>query len=194
MRRQTAVAGGASAGSSRAFRLDPFTLPVRYAATLGGGARRTEATILLDRDQAVVQRLSPAGAPLTFRISVKTFDGVAVRMTPVGHDGALEVTVELMHRDPALSLPLMIADDPADVAADWQAWGRTLGLPLLVVGQDGTVAAPIERLGGVTLQPPKPRRRHSFFADRRPRFLTRRKTGRAGVPEILAGREITAPD
>jgi hypothetical protein len=188
------VAGGASAGSSRAFRLDPFTLPVRYAATLGGGARRTEATILLDRDQAVVQRLSPAGAPLTFRISVKTFDGVAVRMTPVGHDGAIEVTVELMHRDPALSLPLMIADDPADVAADWQAWGRTLGLPLLVVGQDGTVAAPIERLGGVTLQPPKPRRRHSFFADRRPRFLARRKTGRAGVAEILAGREITAPD
>jgi hypothetical protein len=46
----------------------------------------------------------------------------------------------------------------------------------------------------VTLQPPKPRRRHSFFADRRPRFLTRRKTGRAGTPDILTAREITAPD
>jgi len=188
------VAGGASAGSSRAFRLDPFTLPVRYAATLGSGARRAEATILLDRDEAVVRRTSPAGAPLTFRISVKTFDGVAVRMMPVGHDGALEVTVELMHRDPALSLPLMIADDPADVAADWQAWGRTLRLPLLVIGQDGTVSAPVEQLGGVTLRPPKPRRRHSFFADRRPRFLTRRKTGRAGTPEIVTAREIIARD
>jgi hypothetical protein len=188
------VAGGASAGSSRAFRLDPFTLPVRYAATLGGGARRAEATILLDRDEVVVRRLSPAGAPLTFRMPVKTFDGVAVRMTPVGHDGAIEVTVELMHRDPGLTLPLMIADDPADVAADWQAWGRTLGLPLLVVGQDGTVAAPVEQIGGVTLQSLKPRRRHSFFADRRPRFLTRRKLGRRGKLEILTAREIIARD
>jgi hypothetical protein len=188
------VAGGAAAGSSRAFRLDPFTLPVRYSATLGSGARRAEATILLDHDEVIVRRVSPAGAPLTFRMSVRTFDGVAVRMTPVGHNGDIEVTVELMHRDPALNLPLMIADDPADVAADWQAWGRTLGLPLLVIGQDGTVAAPVAQIGCVTLQPPKPRRRHSFFADRRPRFLTRRKPGRPGVPEILAGREITARD
>jgi hypothetical protein len=99
-----------------------------------------------------------------------------------------------MHRDPALSLPLMIADDPADVAADWQAWGRTLGLPLLVVGQDGTVASPVEQIGAVIQQPPKPRRRHSFFADRRPRFLTRRKTGRPGALEILTAREIIARD
>jgi hypothetical protein len=190
------VAGGASAGSSRAFRLDPFTLPVRYSATLGGGAgaRRAEATIFLDRDEAIVKRTSPAGVALTYRVPVKTFDGVAVRMTPVGQAGDIEVTVELMHRDPALSLPLMIADDPADVAADWQAWGRTLGMPLLVVGQDGTVAAPVEQIGAVTLQPAKQRRRHSFFAGRRPRFLTRRKPGRSVAIEILHAREITAWD
>jgi hypothetical protein len=190
------VAGGASAGSSRAFRLDPLTQPVRYSATLGGGAdaRRTEATIFLDRDEAIVKRLSSTGVTLTYRVPVKTFDGVAVRMTPVGQTGDIEVTVELKHRDPALSLPLMIADDPADVAADWQAWGRTLGVPLLVVGQDGTVAAPVEQIGAVTLQPAKPRRRHSFFADRRPRFLTRRKPGRSVTIEVLHAREITAWD
>lgn len=194
MRRQAIVAGGASAGSSRAFRLDPFTLPVRYAATLGSGARRAEATIVLDRDEVVVRRVSLIGAPLTYRMPLKTFDGVAVRMIPIGHAGDIEVIVELMHRDPALSLPLMIADDPADVAADWQAWGRTLGLPLLVVGQDGTITTPVDHIGAVTLQMPKPRRRHSFFANRRPRFLTRRKPGHAGTAEILVGREITARD
>ena len=99
-----------------------------------------------------------------------------------------------MHRDPALTLPLVVAGEPEDVAADWQAWGRALNLPLLVVEQDGTVSRPVERLGAVAVARPRPRRRHSFFAGRRPRFLTRRKPGRGESTERLAGREIIAPE
>ena len=131
---------------------------------------------------------------MTIRMPISAFDGVAVRMTPVGTDGDIEVAVELMHSDPGLSLPLMIADDPADVAADWQAWGDALQLPLLLAGADGTIV----EAGGQDEKPasirPKPRRRHSFFADRRPRFLTRRKTGRSGPLERVNGREIIAPE
>jgi hypothetical protein len=186
------VAGGASAGSSRAFRLDPFTLPVRYSATLGRGVHASEATILIDGEQAIVRRPSKVGAPMTFRLPIESFDGVAVRMAPIDNDGNIEVVVELMHRDPGLCLPLIIADEPEDVAADWQAWARTLNLPLLVVGQDGSIIRPDDRMGGVASARTKPRRRHSFFAGRRPRFLTRRKTGRPEKIEILSGREIIA--
>jgi hypothetical protein len=42
--------------------------------------------------------------------------------------------------------------------------------------------------------PPQPRRRHSFFADRRPRFLVRRKNGRPGRLERLSAHEIIARD
>src|SRR5690606_5667020 len=98
-------------------------------AAIGTGARRVEAVIVLDRQEAILKRPSLAGTPATFRLPIKNFEGVAVRIVPIGHDGDIEVTVELMHRDPALSLPLIVADDPADVAADWQAWGRVLGLP-----------------------------------------------------------------
>jgi hypothetical protein len=89
-------------------------------------------------------------------------------------------------------LPLIVGDEPEDVVADWEAWGRTLGLPLLVIGQDGSVSAPLTTMGGVVSTPAKPRRRHSFFAGRRPRFLTRRRTGHAQATERLAGREIIA--
>jgi len=186
------VTGGATAGSSRIFRLDPESLPLRYSAILGGDTRRVEATIFLDRENAVIRRPSPMGLPLTLRVPIKTFDGVAVRMTPVGCDGDIEVVVELRHSDPALCLPLTIADDPADVAADWQAWGQALGLQLLLVRQDGTIAAADADSDKVTAQSPKQRRRHSFFANRRPRFLTRRKTGRSGPLDRLVGREIIA--
>jgi hypothetical protein len=47
----------------------------------------------------------------------------------------------------------------------------------------------VQRLGRLNVAEPRPRRMHSFFADRRPRFLARRKTGRAR-DEVVAGEEI----
>jgi Family of unknown function (DUF6101) len=183
------VAGGASAGSSRTFRLDPNILPVRFSAPFGGAA---QAVILLDRERAVVRGTTRAGVPITLDLPVANFDGVAVRMVQQGDAGAIRVFVELRHRDPGLTLPLIVADEPEEVAADWQAWGRTLNLPLLVVGQDGSVMQPVQRIGSLTVAAAKPRRRHSFFAGRRPRFLTRRKVGHISTVEVLFGREIIA--
>lgn len=184
------IAGGASAGSSRAFRLDPFTLPVRHSGP--SGARET--AFVLDRERAIVKRLIRAGQAVTVAVPVHAYDGVAVRMVPVGRAGRIRVIVELRHRDPALTLPLVVADEPEDVAADWRAWGRALNLPLLLIEQDGTVKTPLGRLGALTVARGKPRRRHSFFAGRRPRFLTRRKPGHARAPERVTGREIIAPE
>ncbi len=183
------MAGEATAGSSWGFRLDPYTLPVRGSAR-GGGTAGT--AFILDREHAIVQRQRHTGQPFTLTVPLTSYRGVAVRMEPAGAAGHVRVFVELLHDDPALTLPLIVGDEPEDVAADWQAWGRALNLPLLVVGQDGSVSAPLGDLGGVITGPSKSRRRHSFFAGRRPRFLTRRKTGHSRPTERLTFREIIA--
>lgn len=188
------VTGGTSPGSSRWFRLDPTALPLRYIGRFDEGGRRREATVYLDCGQAIIRCHASIGAPLTVRLPVSAFEGVAVRMAPVGDAGEIEVMVELRHRDPALCLPLLVVDDPAEVADDWKAWGEILGLPLLLVDQEGSVIVVDGQSSTLATLPPRPRRRHSFFAERRPRFLTRRKRGLPGKPQRLSGHEIIARD
>jgi len=183
------VTGGATAGSSRAFRLDPHTLPARSSA-LGG--RSVGPAFTIDSDRAVVRRSAVNGSELTTTVPLSAYAGVAVRVEANDAAGGVCVFVELLHTDPSLTLPLLVADDADDAAADWRTWGRTLGLPLLVIAPDGTVIESSQTLGGVAIRPIKPRRRYSFFAARRPRFLTRRKTGRLERMVRLAGREIIA--
>jgi hypothetical protein len=177
---------GATLGSSRASRLDPRSLPASASITSG---RAAGTVFTIDGEAATLSR--PAHGSRATRVPLTAYRGVAVRMEG-GNAGAVRVFVELLHSEPALTLPLIVADDPTDAAADWQAWGRALKLPLLVVAADGTVSQPLSSLGALTVFPAKPRRRHAFFAERRPRFLARRKPGRRGSLERLSGREIIA--
>jgi Family of unknown function (DUF6101) len=103
--------------------------------------------------------------------------------------------VMLEHRDPALSVPVFMASDGGDAAAEWKSWGRVLGLPLLVVEADGALREPFSRIGRVVIGTPSPRRRRrSVLRRRRPSILRRRKRKRlAGEPAIYRGeREIIA--
>ena len=181
--------GGATVGSSRAYRLDPHTLPARGSSSSGGAA---VATFIIERERAIVRRPSTGGLSATVSVPLAAYRGIAVRMEAVGDEGDVCGFVELLHSDPTLTLGLAMSEEPEIIAADWQAWGRALNLPLLIIGQDGTVGEPLAQVGGVLTGPPSPRRRHSFFAGRRPRFLTRRKPGRRGAMAKIAGREIIA--
>ena len=87
--RQAVQTGGATAGSGRFYRLDPFALPVRHV-------ERGEAFIL-DRDRAVLRR-TMRGVAATLDVPVSAYRGVAVRMFAEG-EGNLRVVVELMHSD-----------------------------------------------------------------------------------------------
>ena len=73
------------------------------------------------------------------------------------------IAVVLEHADPALSLPLFSAPESDDIVAEWQSWGRVLGLPLLVAEDDGNLREPFARLGArahrsAGLAPPPPQR------------------------------------
>lgn len=180
MKRQTA--SGDLLPAARSPELDPFALPVSVAH---GGLPGEAGSATIDRDRVTFHRTSQSRA-----VPLRSYAGVAVRMTAA--DGNLRVAVELNHSDPSLSVVLLTAEDPADVAADWRAWSRCLGLPMLLIELDGSVIRPIPSLGSIETRSPKPRRMHSYFASRRPRFLARRKTGWQRELPAADGSEIIA--
>ena len=95
MRRQTATSGINPAGSSRALRLDPLSLPVSFDAhdtRADGGVRQIE----LHRERVVLRR-AVHGMRMAVNVRVSDFLGVALR----GIDDAQMLV--LVHRDPSLT-------------------------------------------------------------------------------------------
>lgn len=78
-----------------------------------------------------------------------------------------------------------------DVVAVWRALGGSSGLPLVIEDPDGVLHQPYPQIGRLQVGECRMRRRHAVLSGRRPRFLTRRKTGRLPVrPAIYREREI----
>ncbi len=181
--------GATPLGLKTALRLDPEHLPAKWCVNVGQVGRSVqEAAIYMDDDGVVVRR-QLSGLPLTLSMPFTAFEGVSVRIEPNASD-ELVAHVELHHRDPALSIPLTVTKDMEAAAADWQSWSSRLGLPMLLVSTSGSV----ERVGPritVPVSDPAPRRRHATMAERRPRFLVRRKMGATGeMPVHRDWREI----
>ncbi|ABE41332.1 hypothetical protein RPD_4113 [Rhodopseudomonas palustris BisB5] len=172
VRRQTATGGRNPAGSSRALRLDPLSLPIRYDAhdtRADGGVRQIE----LHRERVILHR-AVAGMRMAIKVRVSDFRGVGCRGLD---DGRM---LMLVHRDPSLSVPLCISSDNDEIERAWALWSEIFALPQL---PDDTPREAAQR-----------RRRHSVMSRRRPRFLMRRRTGALlNAPRSYAGeREIIA--
>lgn len=156
MRRQTYTSGVAPAGSSRAERLDPLSLPASFEARdtrADGGVRRIE----IRRDRVTLHR-AVHGMRMAINIRICEFLGVALRTI----EGA--PTLILKHRDPSLSVPLAVSED--DVDSDWQVWSETFALPRLT-----------EQATEQKRKPTPRRRRRNAVKARRPSILMRRKAG-----------------
>jgi len=174
VRRQTATGGINPAGSSRALRLDPLSLPVSFNAhdtRADGGVRQIE----LHRERVVLRR-AVHGMQMAVKVRVSDFKGVALR----GSDDAQMLV--LVHRDPSLTIPLCVSADREEIASAWQMWSEIFALPQL---QDNEAHEPAPR-----------RRRRSAIRTRRPKFLVRRRAGALLNPaNIYRGdREIIARD
>ena len=173
MRRQIA-SGINPAGSSRALRLDPLSLPVSFNAhdtRADGGVRQIE----LHRERIVLRR-AVHGIRMAVKVRVSDFKGVALR----GTDDAQMLV--LVHRDPSLTIPLCVSCDTDEIATAWQMWSDVFGLPLLP--ENGT------------REPAPRRRRRNAIRARRPKFLVRRRAGDLLNPANIhrGEREIIARD
>ena len=174
MRRQTATSGINPAGSSRALRLDPLSLPVSFNAhdtRADGGVRQIE----LHRERVVLRR-AIHGMQMAVNVRVRDFLGVALR----GIDDAQ--TLVLVHRDPSLTIPLCVSSDPEEIASAWRMWSDIFALPRLLEDEPR--------------EPAMRRRRHHAIRARRPKFLVRRRAGALLNPANIhqGEREIIARD
>jgi hypothetical protein len=174
VRRQTATSGIKPAGSSRALRLDPLSLPVSFDAhdTRADGCVRH---IELHRERIVLRR-AVHGMRMAINVRVRDFLGIALR----GLDEAQMLV--LVHRDPSLTIPLCVSSDAQEIATAWQIWSDIFALPQL----------PEDKV----LEPAARRRRHNAIRARRPKFLVRRRGGDLLNPANMhqGEREIIARD
>jgi Family of unknown function (DUF6101) len=122
------------------------------------------------------------GMKMNLRVPSKCYRGVVLSRTHYGQ--SVRYGLRLDHRDPELSVPLCEAVDAKDVIAQWSSWADYLGLPRLIETLSGDLAEFDRALGRIRLgEASNNRRRSGTVGDRRPRFLVRRKTGRA-TPSI----------
>jgi hypothetical protein len=173
-------------------RLDPFSLPVRFEAADEAADERLRV-VDLHRERVVLRR-SMRGIRMKLNMPVKSYRGVAIRLHGEANRPAASIAIVLEHADPALSLPLFASAERDEIVAEWQSWGRVLGLPLLVAENDGSLREPFARLGAVRVEKPTwRRRRRSAIARRRPSRLMRRRPGKLpAIPVVYNEREIIA--
>ena len=191
------AAGSSRAGTQRAnttaspWRLDPFSLPARFTTA---DATADEGLRIVDlHRECVVLRRALSGMRMAVNLPVAAYRGVAIRLDATSETPPF-VAVTLEHNDTDLSLPLFASTDTDEIVAEWQIWGRVLGLPLLITETDGTIREAFARIGCLRIASPTwRRRRRSAIARRRPSRLSRRQVGRADTTFVHRGeREITA--
>ncbi len=188
MRHQTDIIQAAA--NNRDERLDPRALPLRFTCA-DPAADHGRRSVTLDQERVLLMRRLGAVA-MNVALPVTSYRGIALRIIPGEREEDDRVTVSLVHRDRDFDIPLYEASDDDDVIAEWRLWGTTLGLPLMIEGVDGHLVAADKRIGALTVDRPRPRRRHALLTGRRPRFLTRRRMTRLPmVPFVhLDEREI----
>jgi len=175
VRRQFGVGGALPAGSGRSnMRLDPPSLPISFQAR-DGRADGEMRHIQIDRERVVVRR-AVRGMNMTLQIRVREYLGIACRSTDNGQ------ALVLAHRDPSLSVPLLISANDDEIDDVWSQWSDLLALPQ------------IEDESGEAREPAQRRRRRNVIRMRRPKFLMRRKAGyRSGETTVHRDeREIIA--
>ena len=180
------------AWAGHAFRLDPARLPQQVSYALRDYNGETEITVT-HRGASVKRKLDRSGLPISIALPARAFKGVAVRAIDLDPEQTF-VTIEMLHADPALCVPLCLGHDLPAIAEDWRRWAELMGLPMLLIDADGTIECLDETISEVDMRTPFARRHHAMFAERRPRFLARRRLGHLGVRLMVSGEEIIARD
>jgi Family of unknown function (DUF6101) len=124
----------------------------------------------------VRKKLELSGVSVKIKVPVDEFVGVAVSTT-ITEDGVLSSAIDLIHGDPNLNYRVFEELGNSDVVAEWQNWGKKLRLPLFIRTGDGSLLPYSQQVDGIAIGENNQRRRTAGQANRRPRFLNRRKPG-----------------
>lgn len=168
-------------------RLDPYAIAERISYTHQDGT-----SYAIDRMGVSLKKtLRKSGLPLSMALPAKSFKGVAARVNE-NSDGTIQVILELHHHDRELCIPLLIADNLDDIAADWHSWSRLMKLPMLMIDAEN-IATPVRNeLGLVMVESPIERRKRLRMIKHRSWFLRLRKMGVVGEVQKITANEIIA--
>jgi len=148
----------------------PAVAERRFVAANDNGPRDPVKTVTLRR------MLEQSGVAIKIKVPVTEFIGVAVA-TRISEEGVLTSSIELVHSDPELNYRVFEEEGNQNVVAEWQNWGKKLRLPLYIKAGDGAYMPYGQQVDGVMLGQSAGRRKLVAEANRRPRFLNRRKPG-----------------
>ncbi len=177
------MANNANPAGAGPMRLDPYKAP--HLVELG------DKSYKVDVRGAVVRKILTCGLSVNLALPNKAFKGVAARAIEDAQ-GKVTVSLELHHHDPELCIPLLVADNLDEIAADWHSWSRLMKLPMLIVGSDEIATSVRNMLGEIMVETPWERRKRITTVKHRPNFLRRRKVGVVGKVEKLTAAEIIA--
>lgn len=173
--------------SATPMRLDPYSINERVSYSRKDGTSYT-----IDRMGVSFKKtLRKSGLPLSMALPAKAFKGVAARVIK-NEDGTQTVSLELHHHDAELCVPVLVADNMDDIAADWHSWSRLMKLPMLIIGEDNSACPVRKELGMLMVEDPIARRKRITMIKHRPWFLRRRKTGVVSEVKKISADEIIA--
>lgn len=173
MERDARIAGSSvvvSLGEYRAKKFGADPMPQPAAAANDDAAPEQVKTVTVRRT------LEKSGICVKIKVPVDQFIGVAVS-THISEEGVLTSAIELVHDDPQLNYRVFEETGNHCVVAEWQNWGKKLRLPLYIQAGDGSLLPYSQRVDGIVVGHATERRRRAAEANRRPRFLGRRKPG-----------------
>ena len=142
----------------------------RFIAANDNGPKDPVKTVTVRR------MLEQSGVAIKVKVPVTEFIGVAVA-TRISEEGVLTSSIELVHSDGELNYRVFEEEGNHNVVAEWQNWGKKLRLPLFIKAGDGAYMPYSQQVDGVALGASASRRKMAADANRRPRFLNRRKPG-----------------
>jgi hypothetical protein len=144
----------------------------RFVAANDNGPKDPVKTVTVRR------MLEQSGVAIKVKVPVTEFIGVAVA-TRISEDGVLVSAIELVHSDSELNYQVFEEEGNHNVVAEWQNWGKKLRLPLFIKAGDGAYMPYSQQVDGVAVGNSASRRKLIAEANRRPRFLNRRKPGQS---------------
>ncbi|MEM8877698.1 MAG: DUF6101 family protein [Pseudomonadota bacterium] len=183
--------GGASAARAAQATCDGAKLPLaRFAfeadAQGDSGLDKELVQATIEQGCITLEKWTGMAAAQKVRVPISSYRGIALAL---GEQSVLT----LLHEVPDFCVKLAVYDplhDNENILAEGEGWAEALGCKLLIEQTDGNGAASEMQLAS---RRPRARRANSFFAARRPGFLTKRASGGSPATAPIRGaREIIA--